>query len=260
MTRMLHLTRRVFAGGLVAAGAIRPAKAVSPTCAPEKLGTARVLPVATARGLFVGKRSYPRTLPLEPGEVVLTFDDGPHPGTTEAILEVLDRECVKASFFMVGREAAAHPVLARKVLAHGHTVGHHSMTHPMTLAQLPQAEAEADIEAGFAAVDRALYGRYTGRPRTPFFRFPGFGDSPALNAGLAARGIGVFGCDLWASDWLDMEPEAQLSLVMRRVTHTKGGIVLFHDTRPQTAAMLGEFLRELKHHDYKVVHMVPQRA
>jgi peptidoglycan/xylan/chitin deacetylase (PgdA/CDA1 family) len=246
-------SRRLLLGALATS---LPA-AASAACGPEALGTARMLPVRTTGALRVGRKSYPQTLPLAPGEVVLTFDDGPHPGTTEPILDALARECVKATFFMIGRQAASYPALARRVLAAGHTVGHHSNTHPMTLAQLPQAAAEADIEAGFRAVDTALYGTYSGRPRTPFFRFPGFGDSAALNQGLAARDIGIFGADLWASDWNEMTPEHQLGLVMRRLAQSRGGILLFHDTRPQTAAMLPTFLHAMKAGGYRVVHIVP---
>ncbi len=255
MTLVSSATRRALLG--VVAMPLLAAPALAASCGGERLGTARTLAVDTRSGLRVGRKSYPQTLPLGPGEVVLTFDDGPHPGTTEPILAALAEECVRATFFMIGRQAASYPALARRVLGAGHTVGHHSMTHPMTLAQLPQAAAEADIEAGFAAVDKALCGSYAGRPRTPFFRYPGFGDSAALNQGLAARGIGVFGCDLWASDWNDMAPGAQLALVMRRLRQTRGGILLFHDTRPQTAAMIGPCLHAMRQEGYRIVHIVP---
>jgi peptidoglycan/xylan/chitin deacetylase (PgdA/CDA1 family) len=223
----------------------------------DALGTHRVLKVDTSQGLFVGRKSYPRTLDLAPGEVILTFDDGPHPGTTERVLDALARECARATFFLIGRNAQGAPALARRTLGEGHTVAHHSMTHPVTLADLALDRALADIEAGFAAVDQALYGRYDGRPRTPFFRFPGFGDSEPLRQHLAGRGIGVFGCDFWVSDWNDMTPEAQLALTLRRLAHAGGGIILFHDPRPQTAAMIPAFLRELKQRNFKVVHTEP---
>ena len=73
----------------------------------------------------VGRKHFPQTLPLAPKEVVLTFDDGPEPGTTGRVLDALKRECVRASFFLLGRSAAAHPALARRELAEGHTVAHH---------------------------------------------------------------------------------------------------------------------------------------
>jgi peptidoglycan/xylan/chitin deacetylase (PgdA/CDA1 family) len=66
----------------------------------------------------------------------------------------------------------------------------------------------------------------------------------------------VFGADLWASDWDPMSPRQQLQLVVGRVEANRGGIVLFHDTKRQTAAMLPAFLRFLKSGGYRVVHVV----
>ena len=119
-----------------------------------------------------------------------------------------------------------------------------------------QAAAEAEIDHGFAAVDTALYGQPAKRPHTPLFRFPGFASTPALLDCLAARQIVVFGADLWASDWNPMTPGQELSLVLGRLEAAHGGIVLFHDTKRQTAAMLPAFLRALKTGGYRVVHMV----
>ena len=122
------------------------------------------------------------------------------------------------------------------------------------------AAAEAEIDRGFAAVDKALYGRSGARPVTPFFRFPGFASSPALLDHLEQRGISVFGADLWASDWNPMTRAQQLKLVLDRLYAVRGGIVLFHDTKQQTAAMLPDFLRALKSQDYTVVHVVAAGA
>jgi peptidoglycan/xylan/chitin deacetylase (PgdA/CDA1 family) len=97
-------------------------------------------------------------------------------------------------------------------------------------------------------------------PATPFFRFPGFASSQALLDRLAARGIVVFGADVWASDWLSMSPEQELRLILSRVEHTGRGIVLFHDTKAQTARMLPAFLRELKRRGFRIVHVVPEEA
>src|SRR5262249_20016695 len=145
------------------------------------------------------------TLPLADKEVVLTFDDGPWPGTTPAVLDALKRECVRASFFLLGKNATAHPELARRELAEGHTVAHHSFRHPL-LDHMTIGAAEAEIDRGFAAVDTAIYGEPGRKPHTPFFRFPGFASTPALLERLAGRGIMVFGADLWASDWNPMSP------------------------------------------------------
>jgi len=222
---------------------------------PDALSTSRVIRVDAATTPRVGRKHFPATLPLADKEVVLTFDDGPRPGTTSAVLNALRRECVLATFFLVGRNAAAHPELARRELAEGHTVAHHSFRHPL-LDRLNPDAAEAEIDRGFAAVDTALYGHATARPRTPFFRFPGFASTPYLLNRLAARNIVVFGADLWASDWREMSPGQELRLMLARLEAAHGGIVLFHDTKRQTAVMLPAFLRSLKAQGYRIVHVV----
>jgi peptidoglycan-N-acetylglucosamine deacetylase len=223
----------------------------------DALGTARILTVDAAMTPRVGRKHFPETLPLAPKEVVLTFDDGPLSGTTGRVLDALKRECVRATFFLLGRNAAAHPELARRELAEGHTVAHHTFSHPL-LDRMPAAAAGAEIDRGFAAVDTALYGRFDGGPRTPFFRFPGFASSPALLDQLQRRGIVVFGADLWASDWNPMSPSQELALVLGRIEANQGGIVLFHDTKLATAAMLPAFLRALKSRGYRIVHVIPR--
>ena len=221
----------------------------------DALGTERVLKVDAASTPRVGRKHFPQTLPLAPKEVVLTFDDGPEPRTTARVLDALRRECVRASFFLLGRSALAHKELARRELAEGHTVAHHTYAHPL-LDRMPVEAAVTEIERGFAAVDTALYGEAGRAPATPFFRFPGFASSPALLDRLERRGIVVFGADVWASDWNPMTPEQQLKLVLGRIEAARGGIVLFHDTKKQTAAMLPAFLRSLKTGGYRIVHVV----
>jgi peptidoglycan/xylan/chitin deacetylase (PgdA/CDA1 family) len=242
----------------------------------DVLGTSRVLTVSAATTPRVGRKHFPTTLPLAPKEVVLTFDDGPLPGTTERILDTLRRECVRATFFVVGKEVAASPSLVRRELAEGHTVGNHTLTHAL-LNHISFAAAQNEIDSGFAAIRKAT-GDGTApvqvaapgqiprsisataapkTPLTPFFRFPGFASTPALLEALERRGIVVFGADFWASDWNHMTPQTQLSLVMTRLHATNGGIILFHDTKAQTAAMLPAFLRALRLEGYRIVHVVP---
>jgi peptidoglycan-N-acetylglucosamine deacetylase len=247
-----NVLKAVAAG--VAVG-LDPARAFA--CAANGLGTSRTLALDTSGGLQIGLKTYPRTLALGEREVILTFDDGPVGGPTSKILDVLANECVKATFFLIGRNATANPGLARRIVSEGHTVAHHSFSHPWTFRQRSFEVGKADISQGFKAVDEAVYGVAFARPRVPFFRYPGFADTPELNQWLAGQGVGIFGCDLWASDWTPMSPEAQLSLVMARLRRAGRGIALFHDVQPQTAAMLPAFLRALKEGGWKVVHLVP---
>jgi peptidoglycan/xylan/chitin deacetylase (PgdA/CDA1 family) len=163
---------------------------------------------------------------------------------------------VKATFFLIGQSAQAHPDLARRELADGHTIGNHTFSHALLNHLTPMA-AEAQIDRGFAAIAQVLRGATAPAPKISFFRFPGFASTPALLRQLQQRGIIVFGADLWASDWNRMSPGQELALVLARIEAKRGGIVLLHDTKAQTAAMLPDFLRALRQRGYRIVQAVP---
>ena len=228
------------------------------TCGPDALGTTRILEVGSEGGLETGLKTYPRSLPLNDHELVLTFDDGPDARHTKTVLDALAAECVRATFFLIGRNAESLPLLVRRELSDGHTIAHHTFSHPaVTLRGWATDKALADIERGIQADDKAAYGTAQTKPRVPFFRFPGFADTPELLDALGKRNIAVFGTDIWASDWQAMSPEQELNLVMHRIEKAKRGVVLFHDTHQATAALMPQFLRELKMRGYKIVHIVP---
>src|SRR6202042_3052485 len=124
--------------------------------------------------------------------------------------------------------------------AEGHTIGHHTWSHP-SLMRIKPSEAVDQIDRGIEADEMALHGVATSTPSTPFFRFPGFESTPATLSLLQSRGIVVFGADLWASDWNRMTPKQELKLIPERVAAAGNGIILFHDTKAQTAAMLPAF-------------------
>jgi peptidoglycan/xylan/chitin deacetylase (PgdA/CDA1 family) len=188
--------------------------------------------------------------------VVLTFDDGPWPPTTPKVLAALARQCVHATFFLIGKPSSEHPELARRIAAEGHTIGHHTWTH-FSLMRMPPADAVEQIDHGISAVEMALHGVATTTPSTPFFRFPGFETTQATLDLLQSRGIAVFGADLWASDWNKMTPKQELRLLIDRLRVARKGIILLHDPKAQTAAMLPAFLRYLRQNGYHVVHVVP---
>jgi len=220
------------------------------------LGTSRILSVDAATTPRVGLKSFPQTLPLDDHEVVLTFDDGPWPPTTPRVLAALARECVRATFFLIGKPASEHPALVRRIAAQGHTIGHHTWTHH-NLKYMTPDDADAEIDKGIAANEMALHGIATTTPSTPFFRFPYFEMTPQTVEKLQSRGIIVFGADLWASDWNPMTPKQELKLIIDRLKIARKGIILLHDPKTQTAAMLPAFLRYLRDNHYRVVHLVP---
>ena len=220
------------------------------------LGTSRVLGVDAANTPRVGLKSFPQTLPLRDHEVVLTFDDGPWPPTTQRVLAALAHECVRATFFLIGKPASEHPGLVRRIAAEGHTVGHHTWLH-RSLMRIPPDQTTEEIDHGIAAVELALHGVASSTPTTPFFRFPGFESTPATLELLQSRGIAVFGADLWAGDWKPMTPKQELKVLIDRLNRARKGIILLHDPKAQTAAMLPHFLRYLRDNNYSVVHLVP---
>src|SRR5260370_12789598 len=244
-------------GATLAASMAWSGEAVAADCPREgTLGTSRILSVDAATNPRVGLKNFPQTLPLEDHEVVLTFDDGPWPPTTPRVLAALAQECVRATFFLIGKPASEHPDLVRRIAAEGHTIGHHTWLH-RSLMQIPASEPREEIDRGIAADEMGLHGVATSTPSTPFFRFPGFEMTPATLDLLQSRGIVVFGADLWASDWNPMTPEQELMLITDRRKIAPKGVILFHDPTAQTAAMLPAFLRYLRDNDYRVVHVAP---
>ena len=245
-------------GAIVVASVVWTAVAQAQCPRKGALGTSRVLAVDAATTPRVGLKSFPQTLPLGEHEVVLTFDDGPWPVTTQRVLAALAAECVHATFFLIGKPASEHPDLVRRIAAEGHTIGHHTWQH-RSLKHIRPGDAGAEIDRGIAADEMALHGKATPIPSTPFFRFPGFESTPATLSLLQSRGIVVFGADLWASDWNPMTPGQELKLLTDRLKIAGKGIILLHDTKARTAAMLPDFLRYLRDNGYRVVHLVPAR-
>src|ERR1700704_6820870 len=103
---------------------------------PDALGTSRTLVVDPREHPRIGTMQYPETLPLADHEVVLTFDDGPLPRYSNLILEILASQCVKATFFTVGRMARSSPEGARKLRAAGHSIGTHTQNHPSGMKRM----------------------------------------------------------------------------------------------------------------------------
>jgi hypothetical protein len=129
------------------------------TCTnPAALGTARVLQLDPAQYRRVGTVQYPRTLPLAPGEVVLTFDDGPLPSTTGRVLDALAAECVRATFFVVGQMAHANPDWVQRVFDDGHTIATHTQSHRAMFSNLPFETAVSEKKRDRRRVGRARAG------------------------------------------------------------------------------------------------------
>lgn len=226
-----------------------PAPVVAACANPNALGVSRTVQIDTTGGPGLGLSQYKDYDFLQPGEVALTFDDGPWPVTTPAVLAALDAQCVKATFFPVGKHATWHPEILKQVLAQGHTVGSHTWGH-MNLAKRPLQEAKDEIEKGISAVTMAA-----GRPISPFFRFPQLRQTPELKTYLGERNIAAFSIDVDSEDFRIKKPDALVSSIMTKLQKTGKGIVLMHDLQKSTAAALPGLLAQLKAGGYKVVHI-----
>ncbi len=222
---------------------------------PGKLGVKRVQTIDTSTGPVFGSITKLAFQPsfLAHGEITLTFDDGPHPARTRAILDILDRYCTKATFFILGQRALLYPDIVREIIDRGHTVATHTMTHPYRLARMAPEKAELEIERGFAAAVAAA----AGKPIAPFFRFPGLADSGALVAYLATRGIGTFTVDIVSNDSYIASASKLAERTLKQLDHRGSGILLFHDIKLSTVKALPVILDGLKTRKFSVVHMRP---
>jgi peptidoglycan/xylan/chitin deacetylase (PgdA/CDA1 family) len=233
------------------------AKPAAPGCdKPGAMGLARTVQIDTTGGPAFGFEHFKQYDFLNEHEVVLTFDDGPWPGSTPAVIKALTDQCLKATFFEIGEHATWHPEISKIVAEAGMTIGSHTWSHK-DLARNPYASnielAKQEIEMGVSAVHHAV-----GGPIAPFFRFPDLQQPPDLLTYLGSRNISTFSTDLDSFDFKMRRPELVIKSVMTKLEKRGKGIVLMHDFQHNTAEALPELLRQLKAAGFKIVHMVPK--
>jgi peptidoglycan/xylan/chitin deacetylase (PgdA/CDA1 family) len=229
------------------------AAAPAPSCPnPNALRLSRVVEIDTTGGPGFGWEHFKMHDFLRNGEVVLTFDDGPWPGNTPAVLKALEEHCIKATFFPIGKHATYHPEILKQVAAAGHTIGNHTWGHK-DLSRKPYddlEQAKEEIEKGISAVRMAL-----GTPGAPFFRFPALKHPAEMVTYLGQRNIGIFSTDVDSFDFTMRKPDQVIKSVMARLEKQGKGIVLMHDFQHSTAEALPELLKQLQAKGYKIVHM-----
>src|SRR5262245_39359764 len=220
---------------------------------PDALGTSRVLKINPADFRRIGSMQYTQTLPLKDHEVVITFDDGPIPPYSSAVLDTLSSQCVKATYFLVGEMAQAYPSLVRRIYNEGHTIGTHSQNHPLRFQRLTAPSFERQVDRGIASVDAAL-----GDPKalSPFFRIPGLGRTSAIEKYLASKSLVTWSADVVGDDWKRISAREIVRRTMRRLDEKGRGILLLHDIHQTTASALPILLKELKDRGYRVVQVV----
>ena len=223
---------------------------------PDALGTSRVLAIDPNEFPKLGAMAHAVAVPLGADrEVVLTFDNGPVPRYSNRILDILAVQCVKATFFLVGEMARAHPSSVRRIFAEGHTIGTHSEDHPLRFGKLPRDLVEWEIDKGIIDVGVALGDQ---RQVAPFFRVQGLAHSALIDSELEARHLTSFSSDTVADDWHPrISAKRIITLAMSRLEARGKGILLLHDIHPATVAALPGLLKDLKQKGFHVVHVVP---
>ena len=229
------------------------------SCAnPDGLSVSRVVEIDTTGGPAFGTEHFKQYDFLRDKEIVLTFDDGPWPENTPAVLKALQDNCAKATFFEIGEHATWRPDLTKELVAAGMTVGTHTWSHK-DLAKNPYAkdieQAKQEIEMGVSAVHMAA----AGGPVAPFFRFPDLQQPAELMTYLGTRNIATFSTDIDTFDFKLHKPDDVIKSALTKLAKNGKGIILMHDFQHGTAEAMPELLRQLKANGYKLVHMVPKQ-
>lgn len=196
-----------------------------------------------------------------PGMIALTFDDGPDPEWTPAILDILKRENVPGTFFVIGKNGQAHPDLLRRIVNEGHELGNHTFTHP-NLGEIPGRITDLELNA-----TQRLIESITGRS-TVLFRPPYFGDAEAdtpeeVEPALRAQHLNyiLVGLRIDPGDW---KPDATADQIVQKTVdkamdtnpETRGQVVLLHDSggdRAATIEALPRMIHELRARGFKFV-------
>ena len=231
---------------------------------PNALGVARTVEIDTTGGPGFGFEHFKSHDFLREGEVVLTFDDGPWPKNTAAVLAALAAHCTKAIFFPIGTHATYEPGILKQVAAAGHAIGSHTWCHQdlsktkgkcLINGKLRSSSTTPRTRSRRASAPCA--GRWAARPR-PISAFPRLRHPPELVAYLGQRNIGIFSTDFDSFDFKMRKPEQVRQAMMAKLKKHGKGIALMHDFQHATAGAAAELMNDLKAGGYKIVFMKPK--
>jgi peptidoglycan-N-acetylglucosamine deacetylase len=188
-----------------------------------------LVPAAVRQRIYDSRRAGRREWRAAPGTetvpeaagAALTFDDGPDPEFTPALLDALDAAGAKATFFVVGERATDNEALLREIDSRGHEVALHGMRHRRA-DRLSDQDARAELTEGLAAIEAAAV------PRPRRYRPPYGGTSPALAGLCAEMGLELAYWSAWGQDWEPLAATQIAALVERDLE--SGAVVLLHDS------------------------------
>jgi peptidoglycan/xylan/chitin deacetylase (PgdA/CDA1 family) len=176
--------------------------------------------------------------------IALTFDDGPHPDFTPQLLDILEREKVRATFFVIGKMVERYPDLVRQIRDHGHVIANHSFSH-VTLSKIPGA----DVPIEYKACNDIVFKVAGVKPK--YCRPPGGDYDKDVIRGAEAVGLTTV---LWTDDPLDYASPGATVIEQRTLGRlSNGGIILLHDGAKQTLQVLPQIIEFAKKKGYKFV-------
>ncbi|WP_432817138.1 glycosyltransferase [Sulfitobacter sp. JB4-11] len=186
-------------------------------------------------------------------EVVLTFDDGPHPKYTTAVLKVLEELDVPATFFVLGQNVMNYPDLVRRIVDNGHEVGTHSFSHPR-MDQISYSRTNFEHDFSHRALSSAT-GQDTVLYREPFLRSGGPISSDRIwpLEVVQGRGTLIYGMDVVPKDWLGLSSQEISAYVVSQVEDGQGNVILLHDggeNRTPSVEALPSIISELRDRGY----------
>jgi peptidoglycan/xylan/chitin deacetylase (PgdA/CDA1 family) len=235
--------------GLTGLAQAEPTAKVEPKPKPERPAAEPKVDIAKlTNDPLLGKADQINGIETK-GMVAFTFDDGPNPATTPAVIDALEKYNVPATFFIVSQRIVgkrgdkSREVLAREVTA-GFQIGSHSYSHPNLKG--------ADAKVLGREVDEAIriLAKETGR-NIGLFRAP-FGALGTTSRGwLKKRGLTEAFWSVDTLDWQARDSERLRKKVMRMIISQEGGVVLMHDVKPITAKIIASVLDDLEAHNCK---------
>lgn len=211
-------------------------------CAPGAIGVDRVIEITPL--------SPPLADQLGDHEVVLTFDDGPERRRTQKVLEALAEECVQATFFLQGDNAARFPEQTRAILLSGHEVGSHGWAH-LGLVEMELEDARQNIQRSLDALDDAL--GETGHTIT-LFRFPYLASTPELEALVTELELTSVPATVDGADWDGSNSKTIVATVMQNLALNENrGVILLHDPFRNSGRTVAHLIDELKANGFRIV-------
>lgn len=198
-------------------------------------------------------------------EIIITIDDGPTPGVTDIILDELKNQNIQAAFFVIGQKAEKNPELMARISDEGHIIGNHTLTHPI-LTKLDPSNWKQILNGEFFGTHQKIE-TYFNQQREWYFRAPGGAWESKLAQYLNQDPIGLryLGPLYWdiggeilysngrylsAADWdcwrKNLSVHQCLEGYSNETVKFKGGVILFHDVRKESAELITEYIKSFK--------------